>query len=113
MWDLESGACRLQLQGHSEVVRGVCATPDGCRAISCSEDGAIRVFSLDSGASISVLEGKVEERRFQWLELVVEAIIDRFERDLACEEIVCEAASAAPVEVARKLVEGQHQGQVG
>ena len=42
VWDIETGACRQTLEGHSRAVNSVGITPDGRTAISGSDDMTVR-----------------------------------------------------------------------
>jgi hypothetical protein len=46
-----------RLQGHKGRVLAVAVTPDGCRAVSASEDRTLRIWELESGQSVHTLEG--------------------------------------------------------
>jgi WD40 repeat protein len=43
---------RQVMQGHSRGVRSVVHLPGGRRIISCSDDGSLRLWDLESGAQI-------------------------------------------------------------
>lgn len=57
VWDLEDRKCLAVLHGHSSEVHGVSLTPNGCRAISASEDKTLRVWDLERGQCLAVLRG--------------------------------------------------------
>jgi WD40 repeat protein len=70
VWDLQSGQCLRtlggygawrSLGGHSALVEGVRITPDGRRAVSASADKTLRVWDVESGQCLSVLEGHTGE----------------------------------------------------
>jgi len=50
-------ACIKTLEGHSGQINSVSLTPDGCRAISGSEDNTLRVWDVESGRCLKILEG--------------------------------------------------------
>jgi WD40 repeat protein len=60
VWDLETGFCKLVLEGHTGDVNDVCVTPDGLRAVSASDDKTLRVWDLETGRCLRVLEGHTE-----------------------------------------------------
>jgi len=41
-----------RMRGHTSVVTGVVHLPDGQRIVTCSEDGSLRLWSLESGSQI-------------------------------------------------------------
>ncbi|KAG0700481.1 WD40-repeat-containing domain protein [Suillus ampliporus] len=43
---------RQKFEGHTDPVRGVIHLPDGQRIITCSHNGSLRVWNLDSGKQI-------------------------------------------------------------
>jgi len=43
---------RQTMQGHTSEVRGIVHLPDGRRIITCSVDGSLRLWDLESGAQI-------------------------------------------------------------
>jgi WD40 repeat protein len=45
------------LDGHSGAVTGVALTANGRRAVSCSEDGTVRIWDLDVGREIRKMDG--------------------------------------------------------
>ncbi|KAG2335686.1 WD40 repeat-like protein [Suillus weaverae] len=45
-------APRKAMRGHTKRVRGVAHLPDGQRIITCSYDGSLRLWDLESGAQI-------------------------------------------------------------
>ena len=83
VWDLETGACLRVLQGHTNKqaaslsltishddiqlvgqlahgvfgLENVSVTPDSQRAVSASDDGTLRVWDLEKGTCLRVLEG--------------------------------------------------------
>jgi WD40 repeat protein len=56
VWDVSTGVCELELEGHDEGVYRVCMLPDG-RIVSGSWDKTIRVWDTLTGACERVLQG--------------------------------------------------------
>jgi WD40 repeat protein len=52
VWDLETGRELRSLQGHSDPVYGVAASPDGQRAVSVSDDNTLKVWDLEVGTTV-------------------------------------------------------------
>ena len=61
MWDLESGEELRTLKGHTGEVSAVAVTPDGRRAVSCSNDKTLEVWDLESGEELRTLKGHTGE----------------------------------------------------
>ncbi|EIE25482.1 WD40 repeat-like protein [Coccomyxa subellipsoidea C-169] len=59
LWDLETGDCLLEQEGHSRSVYTVAFQGDGALAASGGLDAIGRLWDLRSGNSIMVLEGHV------------------------------------------------------
>ena len=57
IWDAESGACMLILEGHSNNVSSVCWSPDGKYLASSSWDKTVIIWDAESGACMLILEG--------------------------------------------------------
>ena len=57
IWDAESGACMLILEGHSNNVSSVCWSPDGKYLASGSWDKTVIIWDAESGACMLILEG--------------------------------------------------------
>ena len=57
IWDLETGACRTTLQGHTGGVSFVAITPDGKRLLSASADKSLRHWDASSGRELAQLHG--------------------------------------------------------
>src|SRR6185369_1940267 len=57
-WDLETGACRETLQGHTSGVQSVAITPDGKKILSASTDESVRVWEVGSGSEVAKLDHK-------------------------------------------------------
>ena len=55
VWDLDAGAEFRRLVGHSGIVGRVATTPNGCRAVSASDDGTGRVWDLERGITVNTL----------------------------------------------------------
>jgi WD40 repeat protein len=46
-----------QIQAHDKEILDVAITADGCEAVTCSVDGTIRLWDLDTGEQIAKFEG--------------------------------------------------------
>ncbi len=57
MWDLASGACQLELTGHTGRLNGVRVGPGGATALTVSDDYTARIWDLASGTCLHVLKG--------------------------------------------------------
>ena len=47
-WDLQHGECVWVRKAHQGVVQSLKLSPDGQRLASCGDDGAIKVWDLES-----------------------------------------------------------------
>jgi WD40 repeat protein len=56
-WDLQTGACRHVLRGHTDLVSAVALSGDSRHALSGSHDGTLRWWDLQTGSCLHVLEG--------------------------------------------------------
>ena len=57
IWDAESGACMLILEGHSYTVESVSWSPDGKYLASGSIDETLIIWDAESGQKLKTLEG--------------------------------------------------------
>ena len=57
VWDPESGAVVMTLEGHGGLVTSVGYSPDGAHIVTGSDDGTARVWDPESGAVVMTLEG--------------------------------------------------------
>jgi WD40 repeat protein/DNA-binding SARP family transcriptional activator len=59
IWDAGSAATRLVLRGHEAPIWQVRFSPDGSRVASSSQDGTIRIWTLDLDELIAIAERKL------------------------------------------------------
>ena len=58
VWSIADGKEVARFAGHTEAVRGVAVTPDGCHAVSCSSgERAVRMWKLHTGEETLVFDG--------------------------------------------------------
>ena len=55
--DLATGKPSLEWDRHTQAVQAVAVTPDGRRAVSGSSDATLRLWDVNTGESLSVIEG--------------------------------------------------------
>jgi WD40 repeat protein len=60
IYDYFSGRCLARTTGHSELITGLCFTPDCRRLISVSGDGCIFVWRLSSSITKAILDRMTE-----------------------------------------------------
>jgi hypothetical protein len=60
LWNLETGALLKTLEGHASHAHGVAFLPDRERAVSCSFDGTIRLWDLESGQQTEEIKARQE-----------------------------------------------------
>jgi WD40 repeat protein len=63
LWNVESGAVQMVLQGHSGIVYGVAFSSDGTLLASASGDQTIRLWNARSGELRQTLQGHLGEVR--------------------------------------------------
>jgi WD40 repeat protein len=59
-WNLVTGKVLQVLNGHTKKILSVSLTPDGCKAISSSEDNTILIWDLKSGKIIHAFHNSIE-----------------------------------------------------
>jgi WD40 repeat protein len=55
VWDVQTGTCLNQLQGHTGVVWTLAISPDGQTLASGSDDQTIRVWDVQTGQCLQTL----------------------------------------------------------
>ena len=55
VWDLPTVAQQAVLSGHQALIRAIAFSPDGGIIVTGADDGALRFWDADSGASLSSL----------------------------------------------------------
>jgi WD40 repeat protein len=55
-WDIPSGACVRVCAGHQGTVHSLKVSPDGHRLASCGDDGAIKLWDVQSGQHLQTLQ---------------------------------------------------------
>lgn len=58
LWDVESGQIATQFIGHSSQVRATCLNPDGTFLVSAGSDNTIRIWNVNFGVQLAVLENQ-------------------------------------------------------
>jgi WD40 repeat protein len=54
-WNVQSRECIRTLEAHQGMVRSLRVSPDGKRLASCGDDGAIRIWDVESGEHLRML----------------------------------------------------------
>lgn len=57
IWDITNGSCRAVLQGHQAAINALDISSVGDRVLTAAADGAVIVFSLETGDIIRMVEG--------------------------------------------------------
>ena len=57
IWDVETGACLQEFEGHTETVRSVEWSADEKRVVSAAHDRTVRIWDVESGRCEQVLTG--------------------------------------------------------
>ena len=62
-WDLETGQCRITMEGQDSFINTVAYTPDGRRVVSASNDETICLWDLGTGQCVQIMVGHTDEVR--------------------------------------------------
>jgi len=57
LWDVQTGACALTLEGHTDWLRSAAFSPDSQLVATASKDATARLWSVESGRCVLSLEG--------------------------------------------------------
>ncbi|MBN2309173.1 MAG: protein kinase [Candidatus Hydrogenedentes bacterium] len=57
LWELESGSCINQFDGHKDIVTSACFSADGLYVVSASADGTLRQWRPSGGDCVRVFKG--------------------------------------------------------
>ena len=57
VWDVNTGAAVLSLEGHGDLVKSASFSPDGSRVVTASHDGTAKVWDARTGAVVRTLKG--------------------------------------------------------
>lgn len=68
LWDVRTGECVREFEGHDRGIRSVCLSADGRLAISGSDDRTVRLWDVDTGRCLRVLEGHSGSVHAVWLD---------------------------------------------
>lgn len=60
LWDVNTGICIQEFEGHTDIVNSACFSPNGDMIISGSSDCTAKVWDIDSGQCIRTFE--IEKR---------------------------------------------------
>ncbi len=60
LWDVQTGACVVTLEGHGEPIFGACLSPDGSLVASVSGDNTCRLWDSRTGACIRAFSGHTD-----------------------------------------------------
>jgi WD40 repeat protein len=74
VWDVESGALRHTLLGHSDMITALVFTPDGRWLASSGKDGTIRFWNPGTGEAEAWLIGRPDSS--DWIVLTPEGLFD-------------------------------------
>lgn len=66
LWKAESMTEIARLDGHETAVRSAVFHPDGSRLASVSEDGAIRIWDVETQSELAVLRNSTGARPLDW-----------------------------------------------
>lgn len=57
LWDIDTGHCLRQLQGHTDWVQAVCFSPDGKQLLSGSHDRSMKSWDVQTGQCLHTFRG--------------------------------------------------------
>jgi WD40 repeat protein len=61
IWDAQTAACLLKLEGHNLTISSVAAFSDDRHIVSASTDGTGKIWDAQNGACLHTLQGCIRD----------------------------------------------------